>query len=65
MSGWDLKISRMRRLQLSLDYLKFDEIERYDSAIFFPSPSPASLLPGIKTDILQRDSLLCILDHGS
>ncbi|KAK9949873.1 hypothetical protein M0R45_005384 [Rubus argutus] len=27
-NGWDLKISRMRRLQLSLDYLKFDEIER-------------------------------------
>lgn len=65
MSGWDLKISRMRRLQLSLDYLKFDEIERYDSAIFFPSSSPASLLTGIKTDILQRDSLLCILEHGS
>ncbi|XP_062007180.1 uncharacterized protein LOC133724450 isoform X1 [Rosa rugosa] len=27
-NGWDLKISRMRRLQLALDYLKFDEIER-------------------------------------
>lgn len=28
MSGWDLKISRMRRLQMALDYLKFDEIEQ-------------------------------------
>ncbi|ONI01941.1 hypothetical protein PRUPE_6G168600 [Prunus persica] len=27
-NGWNLKISRMRRLQLALDYLKFDEIER-------------------------------------
>ncbi|KAK9272515.1 hypothetical protein L1049_002888 [Liquidambar formosana] len=27
-NGWDLKISRMRRLQLALDYLKFDEIEQ-------------------------------------
>ncbi|XP_059642353.1 uncharacterized protein LOC132284280 isoform X2 [Cornus florida] len=26
-NGWDLKIFRMRRLQLALDYLKFDEIE--------------------------------------
>lgn len=26
-NGWDLKISRIRRLQLALDYLKFDEIE--------------------------------------
>ncbi|KAJ8769555.1 hypothetical protein K2173_005158 [Erythroxylum novogranatense] len=26
-NGWDLKISRLRRLQLALDYLKFDEIE--------------------------------------
>ncbi|KAA8530957.1 hypothetical protein F0562_005676 [Nyssa sinensis] len=26
-NGWDLKISRMRRLQLALDYLKFEEIE--------------------------------------
>ncbi|XP_058111329.1 uncharacterized protein LOC131254340 isoform X2 [Magnolia sinica] len=25
---WDLKISRMRRLQLALDYLKYDEIDR-------------------------------------
>ncbi|XP_021895508.1 uncharacterized protein LOC110812908 [Carica papaya] len=25
-NGWDLKISRMRRLQMALDYLKFDEI---------------------------------------
>ncbi|XP_028951098.2 uncharacterized protein [Malus domestica] len=27
-NGWNLKISRMHRLQLALDYLKFDEIER-------------------------------------
>lgn len=27
-NGWDLKMSRMRRLQLGLDYLKFDEIEQ-------------------------------------
>ncbi|CAK9137988.1 unnamed protein product [Ilex paraguariensis] len=26
-NGWDLKISHMRRLQLALDYLKFEEIE--------------------------------------
>lgn len=25
-NGWDLKISRMRRLQMALDYLKFNEI---------------------------------------
>lgn len=28
LSGWDLKMSRLRRLQLGLDYLKFDEIEK-------------------------------------
>ncbi|XP_010261035.1 PREDICTED: uncharacterized protein LOC104599968 [Nelumbo nucifera] len=27
-NGWDLKIARMRRLQLALDYLKSDEIEQ-------------------------------------
>jgi len=27
-SGWDIKISRIRQLQIALDYLKFDEIER-------------------------------------
>ncbi|XXG85857.1 hypothetical protein AAC387_Pa11g0871 [Persea americana] len=27
-NGWDLKIARMRRLQLALDYLKYDEIEK-------------------------------------
>ncbi|GMP35733.1 hypothetical protein CsSME_00008072 [Camellia sinensis var. sinensis] len=27
-AGWDLKISRIRRLQLALDYLKFEEIEK-------------------------------------
>ncbi|KAM3708731.1 hypothetical protein ACJW31_02G119000 [Castanea mollissima] len=27
-NGWDLKISRMRQLQIALDYLKFDEIDR-------------------------------------
>ncbi|XP_048128224.1 uncharacterized protein LOC115744096 isoform X2 [Rhodamnia argentea] len=27
-NGWDLKVSRIRQLQLALDYLKFDEIER-------------------------------------
>ncbi|KAG6721774.1 hypothetical protein I3842_03G128800 [Carya illinoinensis] len=27
-NGWDLKISRMRRLQIALDYLKFDGIEQ-------------------------------------
>uniref|UniRef100_A0A2N9FSI1 Spatacsin C-terminal domain-containing protein n=1 Tax=Fagus sylvatica TaxID=28930 RepID=A0A2N9FSI1_FAGSY len=27
-NGWDLKTSRMRRLEIALDYLKFDEIER-------------------------------------
>ncbi|KAE7998209.1 hypothetical protein FH972_002775 [Carpinus fangiana] len=26
-NGWDLKLSRMRRLQIELDYLKFEEIE--------------------------------------
>ncbi|KAJ7945315.1 Spatacsin [Quillaja saponaria] len=26
-NGWDLKVSRIRRLQMALDYLKFDEIE--------------------------------------
>lgn len=26
--GWELRISRIRRLQLALDYLKFDEIEK-------------------------------------
>jgi hypothetical protein len=28
LSGWDTKISRIRQLQIALDYLKFDEIER-------------------------------------
>ncbi|XP_056159194.1 uncharacterized protein LOC115681990 isoform X4 [Syzygium oleosum] len=27
-NGWDLKVSRIRQLQLALDYLKFDELER-------------------------------------
>lgn len=27
-NGWDIKISRIRQLQIALDYLKFDEIER-------------------------------------
>ncbi|KAK4264830.1 hypothetical protein QN277_025955 [Acacia crassicarpa] len=27
-NGWDLKIARIRQLQIALDYLKFDEIER-------------------------------------
>ncbi|KAM6563640.1 hypothetical protein CsatB_023638 [Cannabis sativa] len=27
-NGWDLKIPRIRRLQLALDYLKFDDIEQ-------------------------------------
>ncbi|XP_024032136.1 uncharacterized protein LOC21400717 isoform X2 [Morus notabilis] len=27
-NGWDLKICRMRRLQLALDYLKYDDIEQ-------------------------------------
>ncbi|KAL5818547.1 hypothetical protein ACOSQ4_022389 [Xanthoceras sorbifolium] len=27
-NGWDLKISRMRRLQVALEYLKFDEIKQ-------------------------------------
>ncbi|KAK9998277.1 hypothetical protein SO802_017880 [Lithocarpus litseifolius] len=27
-NGWDLKILRMRQLQIALDYLKFDEIDR-------------------------------------
>ncbi|KAK4767669.1 hypothetical protein SAY86_015419 [Trapa natans] len=27
-NGWDLKVSRKRRLQMLLDYLKFDDIER-------------------------------------
>eukprot|EP00257_Ricinus_communis_P021930 XP_015581513.1 uncharacterized protein LOC8264038 isoform X1 [Ricinus communis] len=27
-NGWDLKISRMRRLQMALHYLKYDEIEQ-------------------------------------
>lgn len=27
-NGWDLKKSRLRRLQLALDYMKFDEIEK-------------------------------------
>lgn len=26
--GWELRISRIRRLQLALDYLNFDEIEK-------------------------------------
>ena len=26
--GWDLKIARMRRMELGLYYLRFDEIER-------------------------------------
>lgn len=28
-NGWDLKISRIRRLQLALDYLTFEEIEMF------------------------------------
>lgn len=28
MSGWELKISRMRRLQMALEYMKFDEIKK-------------------------------------
>lgn len=24
--GWDLKIARLRRLQMALDYLKYDDI---------------------------------------
>ncbi|XVF15027.1 hypothetical protein REPUB_Repub09cG0114100 [Reevesia pubescens] len=27
-NGWDLKFSRMRRLQVALDYLKFDEVKQ-------------------------------------
>ncbi|XP_028755143.1 uncharacterized protein LOC114714558 isoform X1 [Neltuma alba] len=27
-NGWDIKIARIRQLQIALDYLKFDEIER-------------------------------------
>ncbi|KAK7247505.1 hypothetical protein RIF29_42388 [Crotalaria pallida] len=27
-NGWDIKISRIRQLQIALEYLKFDEIER-------------------------------------
>ncbi|CAL0330002.1 unnamed protein product [Lupinus luteus] len=27
-NGWDIKVSRIRQLQIALDYLKFDEIER-------------------------------------
>ncbi|KAK8653527.1 hypothetical protein V6N13_127522 [Hibiscus sabdariffa] len=27
-NGWDLKLSRMRRLQVALDYLKFDEVKQ-------------------------------------
>ncbi|KAL1364797.1 hypothetical protein HN51_012953 [Arachis hypogaea] len=27
-NGWDVKVSRIRQLQIALDYLKFDEIER-------------------------------------
>lgn len=27
-NGWDMKISRMRRLQLALDFLKFEEIQK-------------------------------------
>ncbi|CAI0554803.1 unnamed protein product [Linum tenue] len=27
-NGWNLKVSRLRRLQLALDYLKFDEIKQ-------------------------------------
>lgn len=28
MSGWDLKFSRVRWLQMALDYLKFDEVKQ-------------------------------------
>ncbi|XP_061345491.1 uncharacterized protein LOC133291257 isoform X4 [Gastrolobium bilobum] len=27
-NGWDIKVARIRQLQIALDYLKFDEIER-------------------------------------
>ncbi|KAI5384322.1 uncharacterized protein LOC127105709 isoform X1 [Lathyrus oleraceus] len=27
-NGWDIKVSRLRQLQIALDYLKFDEIEK-------------------------------------
>ncbi|XP_004504003.1 uncharacterized protein [Cicer arietinum] len=27
-NGWDIKVSRIRQLQIALDYLKFDEIEK-------------------------------------
>lgn len=27
-AGWDVKVARIRRLQLALDYLKTDEIEK-------------------------------------
>lgn len=34
-NGWDIKISRIRQLQIALDYLKFDEIESFiDGQIF-------------------------------
>lgn len=60
MSGWNLKISRMHRLQLALDYLKFDEIERCDSLLL----DSALLLLPMENDLLHCDSCLCILDHG-
>lgn len=37
-AGWDLRIARVRRMQLALHYLKADEIEKYDSyptSLFF------------------------------
>lgn len=60
MSGWNLKVSRMHRLQLALDYLKFDEIERCDSLLL----DSALLLLPMENDLLHWDSCLCILDHA-
>ncbi|GAY58688.1 hypothetical protein CUMW_188900 [Citrus unshiu] len=33
-NGWELKISRMRRLQMALEYMKFDEIKKIKQCVF-------------------------------